>query len=702
MGLSGRGDILIAATQGGVVFWDLSSGRAHIVTTEVGLPSQVTVAASLDESHDELLVATLNGLGRGWMDGPWLRWNARDDEQGPPYYSAMPRPGGGWIAGGERGRLCAWTGNRTDSLFVPTSGGRVVGLTWAPALVSGGARAGNRDSSPSPKRPECAAAGTESILASASPDPIASIPPFPLGLVVALDNDGVWLLRSVGAWARWTRFGEQEGLPNGRMQAVATDVGGNVWVATTRGVARIRPDGSVDTWPSDPLLSQRVWSLLMAPDGLVYLGLSDGLARLDPIASVISAERLPGVQGPVLALAWTSRGLWLSDGSQVCNLDAVSLQVPASVATTFSMTLYADADTLWAGHLDGRLSRQAGGKWLRFGLQDGLPSADVLSFLRVQGDLNVGTRAGLYIQRRLGPGAEFSKVEGSPAGEVRAQALRASTHFIGGSFGLWKNSGSGWQPFDLWPGASEVQDAWAAAETLWVSAGRGGLAFHDGTRWFVLRGAGNLVGAWFGKIARNDDGRVLAATDHGLALWSGGELRLVDRSSDVFVNAVAWWGDAMAYGTYLGLCVRAENGAWSTQGVLDGLPGVRVLALAPAADGGLRLGTSRGLGWLPQPPESPVTRVRRRTRQEFIPYLQNPANPGGGRFESPGSRLEILDVRGRCIYRAVLGADGPTDQLQPWLGRDRASLVAASGIYFVQISPPGGQPPRTRRLVLVR
>ena len=681
MGLTGRGDIVIAATQGGVVFWDLSSGRAHIVTTAVGLPCQIAMSASLDASRDELLVTTLNGLGRGWIDGPWQRWNARDDEQGPPYYASMPRPGVGWIAGGERGRLCAWVGNRTDSLFVPTSFGRVVGLTWAPALVSGGA-------------------GAESTRKGAlvPPDDVAAIPPFPLGLVAGLDNDGVWLLRSVGSWTRWTRFGERDGLPNSRVEAVATDVAGSVWVATTCGAARIRPDGSVDTWPSDPLLGERAWSLLAAPDGFVYLGLADGLARVDARAPAISAERVPGVQGPVIALAWSSRGLWWSDGSEVRSLGGLSLQVPASVATTFSMTLYADADTLWAGHPDGRLSRQAVGKWVRFGPQEGLPSADVLSLLRVQDTLNVGTRAGLYIQKRLGSGSEFVPVEGSPAGEVRAQASQAGTHCIGGSFGLWKNTGSGWQPFPLWPGASEVQDLGAAAETLWVSAGRSGLAFHDGMRWFIVRGAGNLAGAYFGKIALGSDGRVLAATDHGLALWNGRELRLVGGSPDLFVNAVAWWDDAMACGTYSGLWVRDASGAWTTQGVLDGLPGVRVLALAPAADGGIRIGTSRGLGWLPHPPEIPVARrLRRRTREEFTPTrsLQ-------GIELSPNSRIEIVDVRGRCLYRGLLGsARGTMDQLLPWLGRDRAALAAASGVYFVRVSSLDGRLRHAGRFVLV-
>ncbi|MFQ5600716.1 MAG: hypothetical protein ACE5G2_09180, partial [Candidatus Krumholzibacteriia bacterium] len=236
MDLSGQGDVLAAATQGGVVLWNISAGTARVVTTAQGLPTNVTLAASIAPELSELRVATTNGLARGWFEGPWTSLDARQDEKGNPYYTCMPRPGGGWIAGGDRGRLVAWQVDRIDSLQIPTPRGRIVGLAHLPDWTE-------RRRAPHELR-------------------LQVTPAFPVGLIAALDNDGVWILRSFGSWTRWLKIGEIDGLPSERTLDVVTDVQGDAWVATTRGIARIGPGITVQAWPGGSLLAQRSSVLL--------------------------------------------------------------------------------------------------------------------------------------------------------------------------------------------------------------------------------------------------------------------------------------------------------------------------------------------------------------------------------------------------------------------------------------------------------
>src|SRR5262245_14862700 len=61
-GLTGGVDVLAAATAGGVVLWDLPSGRTRHVTTAEGLPTHLALAASFAPDTEVLGVATANGI----------------------------------------------------------------------------------------------------------------------------------------------------------------------------------------------------------------------------------------------------------------------------------------------------------------------------------------------------------------------------------------------------------------------------------------------------------------------------------------------------------------------------------------------------------------------------------------------------------------------------------------------------------------
>jgi hypothetical protein len=325
--LAGHGHLLAAGTEGGVEIRDLVSGAVRWVSTDQGLPGPnvraVAAAASTDVFHaaasaDVFLAATIGGLGCGGMYDIWS--SAPVDA---PFYACAPRPAGGWIAGGEDGRLGAWSRAGCDSLFLPTRRGRIVGLAFAAQLLpAGSATTEDRrvpfEMLPPEKDPGTGPDTSDEIVLDVDPTEAS----FPAGLVAATERHGLWVLRRAGDAPRWLQLGSCDGMPAGSVRAVATDARGRVWIATRAGIVRLGPNLVLTAWPREPLLAAPMNALLAAPDGRLYLGLDDGVAWLDPQSEPPHSERLVEPGTPVVALAWAQGGLWYSDGRSLFFLDS--------------------------------------------------------------------------------------------------------------------------------------------------------------------------------------------------------------------------------------------------------------------------------------------------------------------------------------------------------------------------------------------
>ncbi|UCE02599.1 MAG: hypothetical protein JSW67_15410 [Candidatus Latescibacterota bacterium] len=668
LALAGAEDVLAAATSGGVLLWHLPSGRLEQVTTLRGLPTQVTLAAVFAPARDEVWVATDNGLARGWFDGRWTSLGAQPDEKGSAWFAATARPHGGWIAGGERGQLVAWHHDRVDSLRVPTRAGRVVGLalpTLSPTATTQSARGAHAN--------------------------VASIPPFPVGLAAALDNDGVWRVRLTGNAVRWLRFGEMEGLPSRYTRDVAIDSWDRIWVATHQGLACIEND-EVHTFEDDPLLAQRVNALLAAPDGFLYVALQDGLAKLEIVRSGARATRVSVTNRALTALAWAGSDVWWSDGDSVCALTGRCVELPRSLAANSCIALTSSRDTLWVGHPSGFLSTFSGSTWSRLDSANALPIDDVRSVQRVGNFIYVGTEAGLF---RRGHGNEgqtrFERVDGPEA--ARAQAADDERHWVGGAAGLWVRDADAWSRVALWSGATEVVDLLAANDTLWVSAAHAGIAYRRGSHW--VRPACDSEASWFGGLSRSRHGQLAVATNRGVLLGDGRGLQRLP-GLDERVTALRWWGSALACGTFRGLWIRDARGAWERLGVLDGLPGAQVRALDIDANGHLWIGTSRGLARLFAGDTVSASHA------VAAPHVANPiATAGRTRWITDDSvhlqgvtRVRIYDVRGRLVRSLV----AKRAQDVWWNTRSTDGARVANGIYFVHVVGS----PRVDRILLQR
>ena len=63
-------------------------------------------------------------------------------------------------------------------------------------------------------------------------------------------------------------------------------------------------------------------------------------------------------------------------------------------------------------------------------------------------------------------------------------------------------------------------------------------------------------------------------------------------------------------------------------------------------------------------------------------------------------QVEILDAAGRSVRRLPDANLPAGEHAVSWDGRDVRSVAAASGVYFVRVTRPGGK--TTSRLVFVR
>lgn len=112
-------------------------------------------------------------------------------------------------------------------------------------------------------------------------------------LLIDRDNNmwaGTWgygLSRIDGETGALKRYvmeqGNPESLASLQIQTLLQSADGSIWIASTGGLNRLKPDGSMQRigapGSAQPLISPRVWSLAETKDGSLWIGTSNGLHR---------------------------------------------------------------------------------------------------------------------------------------------------------------------------------------------------------------------------------------------------------------------------------------------------------------------------------------------------------------------------------------------------------------------------------------
>ncbi len=175
-------------------------------------------------------------------------------------------------------------------------------------------------------------------------------------LWIGTDGGGLGRLRD----GRFTTLTRRDGLPQDHVQALLADGEGGLWIGTTRGLARLRRDGSLAAVPVAGLPDSAVSALCLDAAGSLWIG-----------TATAGVYRLAGGRAEPL----THREGLPDDRVQA---------------------LHAQRDgSLWIA-TQGGLARLRGGRLTAFTTRDGLPS-DVVNALLEDGDGNlwIGTRRGL-------------------------------------------------------------------------------------------------------------------------------------------------------------------------------------------------------------------------------------------------------------------------------------------------------------------
>ena len=408
-------------------------------------------------------------------------------------------------------------------------------------------------------------------------------------LWVGTDRGG--LLRYAGG--RFTTFGQAEGLPAGRIQAITEDRDGVVWVGIRGGgLASVR-GGSVRVLTTrEGLSSDDVLAVLADGAGRVWAGTDMGLDCVDGprIDRYDTRDGLPA--GAVRALHEDRRGqLWVGTiggllGARVTEgglavqrgrrFTEVSVDWP--VASRAVMDIHEDrSGTLWLGTAGGGLVRVAGGRVAHW-LLGATPADDMVYGVAedAEGNLWLGT---------------------APGGLHR---LRDSTvRTLTAADGL----------------ADEVVESLFEGRDgrRWIGTHAGGLCLVDDARVTCRTTTDGLSHPRVNALLDDEDGSLWVGTQGGLDRLLGARISRIGTAEGLpvaHVNALLRARDGRLWvGTWGGGVARERDPHGGRFGALAGVSGPYVTTLLEDARGDVWIGTTDGLfHWEAGAPDRPAAR----------------------------------------------------------------------------------------------
>jgi signal transduction histidine kinase/ligand-binding sensor domain-containing protein len=333
-----------------------------------------------------------------------------------------------------------------------------------------------------------------------------------------------------------------------------------LWIATQRGVARWDGRGAATAAVPPAVRRLRVLCMLRDRDANVWLGTTEGLARIGPDGAVVferevARARDSVIGGAVTALFEDREGsLWIGGATGIARLRQGGFTAYAhaeGLPADYVGPIHADADgRIWFAPVQGGLY------WLQQGRIErvtaaGLDQDAVYSIAGGGRDVWVGRKQGGLTRLRVGVGGN----DGSKgSGSIQAVTFTERDGLARGSIVALHRSRDG----TIWAGTLGAGvSAGASVSGTDASVGR-----EDGaasrTRFRTYTTAEGLASDVVSSIAETADGTMWFATPQGMSAFA--------------------------------------TGRWRTYGVAEGLPSAAVnCVLAAAGDASLWSGTAAGL-----------------------------------------------------------------------------------------------------------
>jgi diguanylate cyclase (GGDEF)-like protein len=380
------------------------------------------------------------------------------------------------------------------------------------------------------------------------------------GTIWAATADGLIRFNGTG----FDRYGGDRGLPDGQVFSVASDILGNLFVGTEKGLYhRVGERFEI----LDPALPRdNVIRVLPDRDGSVWLGtVNGGLFRRSQhgVEQLSSRRGLPNDR--VSALFQDREGsLWIGTNAGLMRLR----DAPFTTLTTehglpdayVRSVVQDDAGILWAGTSHG-LAQMRDGDITSLTRADGLPGDSVLSLApSSDGSLWIGTYSNGLVRWRDGVLESLTSDDGLAGNQIRALLeTRKGTLWIGTTRGLTRRDADGLRNFTVADGLP---------------------------RDFII------------ALHEDKQGRIWAGTANGLAEIRGDQviahsLKAHDDAQDVFGFHETAQGD-LWLATDRGL-VRFRDGESRHVGRRQGLPHDTVFQIVDDAFGNFWVTSNRGI-----------------------------------------------------------------------------------------------------------
>jgi hypothetical protein len=578
----GGSESLWAATEGGLVHWDLASGEQRQYTTASGLPSNRLTSVALAPAPGEggpLTVWVGTGAGVAFArDGGWTVMTQADGLPADAVLDLAVTPGGEvWIATTE-GAGCfdgrAWTVHRPGQIVWDLDVGPD-GDLW---LAMGGLGAGHY----APQDGTWTIHGTEQGLPGYGVTAVAADASG--GAWAYVNWEGVWRLEGAAGdrTVCWRRAYDTPGLTCALDVALerAGRSDGGLWVGTCGGMH--------SRWGELVHHQEEGWTVL---EGWHELG--------NPAIEAIATA--PGPDGAVAVATELGIALRRDDGWQTLRAGPARNRVTAAAVTPDGAAWFGFGDDAFDAAGGGVSHLRADGGW-----DYSLGDANV-RVLRVAPDGTLWAGAGCSLWRYAGEGwREVAGCDrlGSIVIDISFEAGGAA--WIATHFGVYRFDGQDWQAWtDLMPialAAAGDDNAWVSQTSLAPSGC--GLWFYDGERWSPLPGEPHC------PVQMAVDGQgalwIPSPSSLGLDRYAGGAWRRYPAPQGLRSGGISQLVAAPQGGLWLvagGNIVRFDGEDWQAYG----LPAAGVHALAVAPDGSLWVGTAEGVAHLvPEPgPPSP-------------------------------------------------------------------------------------------------
>jgi diguanylate cyclase (GGDEF)-like protein len=407
---------------------------------------------------------------------------------------------------------------------------------------------------------------------------------------------------------RHDAWSTREGLPQSSVESIAQTPDGYVWLGTQEGLARF--DGVrfvvFDKANTPALRHNRVKALLADRDGSLWIGTEGGgIVRLrnGVFTTLGVAEGLPSPR--IYELAQDAEGtVWAGTDRGLSRFrDGRFVEGPRDegLFRRDIEALRAGRDGLWVGLGEGFV--RVAGDAVEPPATPGLPPGPVSALWEdADGTLWVGTRRGLYVRRpgqaQLTPGAA-----GLPGPVVTAiRRDRDGGLWVGTETGAARIDGEATQVLGTRQGLSndQVMRIFEDREgSIWIGTQDGGVNRLADGKFTTYSSAEGLAGDIAWPVFGDRDGNVWIGTKSGgLSRFRDGRFQnfsTADGLSSNSVQSIAQGADgALWIGTRGGGLNRLKDGRFTVYSMHEGLPHESVSALMASRDGGLWVGMRGG------------------------------------------------------------------------------------------------------------